>query len=110
MRIKKWRKELTTLTGNDYDKLDEITDEYISEEDFKKFKQKYIKDEDIILIYNSVTDYEHNNLIQKAYLGCLNAVLRSYCETQGILNSLKIQELPYMADYCKKEMKNINKK
>lgn len=107
--IKRWRQELTDITGENYNKLDELTDEYIDENKFKEFRAKYIKDNDIVLIYNTVVDCKNATFIQKAYLGCLNAVLRSYCETNGILNSYKIQNLPYIMDFCKKEIKHIEK-
>lgn len=95
--IKNWRKKLTEGTGRDYMKLDSLEEEYIKEEDFKKFCEKYLKDEDYILLSNP-----NSNFATKIYMASLNLTLKAYCERYGILNTYKIKDLPYLEKFCKK--------
>lgn len=108
--INKWRKELTEMTGRDYDKLDEITNEYINEADFEKFVGKYISDEDFIHFNNFVVNGEKPTFPQKLYFFAMNGLLRNYCENQGILNTYKMQDLPYLKSFCKKYAKKVVKR
>lgn len=104
--IKKWRIELTKLTGRDYIKLDIIENEYISEKDFEVFADKFMKNSDYVLL-NMISNNNDISIINKIYLFCLDAVLRSYCESRGILNSVKIKNLPYISTFIKKRLDNI---
>lgn len=103
--IKKWRRALTEITGANYDKLDSIDNEIISEEEFNTFCDKHIKsDEELQLILNNDDSFS-----RKMYLFAINILLKDYCETRGILNSSKIEDLPYLKNFYEKRQKKLVK-
>lgn len=104
--IKKWRLKLTELTGRDYTRLDSLEDSIITKKDFEIFSNKYIKDTDIVLL-NQISNAEKLNITSKLYLVCLDTTLNSWCEMNGILNTCKIKDLPYLKQFCKKRLAKV---
>lgn len=102
--IKKWREELTKITGIDYTALDKPNEgiNNLTKEEYDNFIDTLQVTE--VEVLKKALKKEKLNLLEKGILSSLEAKFKLYNENRGIVCELKLTEID------KRELKSSNNK